>query len=303
MSQYKNKKSRTVNFYHLEGEDKALKKIDDKIKHTYNLLKCHHSDKIETIDIKDNKYYICGMNKAYVDESGQIYAWLINLSRLDPTSPIQVGDMKKNIEQRNKTLPITDDQGRVVNTQFLYDTHTHICAFARTDGGVNRILFTTFLLKFCDIKELDLAIVPDEIAINKLDKMQDTSSITYSIAKINNLNSVEDDTRDEIKDIEYASGVGAQKMTICLQANSLKSKDIIAKAKFLFKHSESLDITKLKVKGINDDGVSDLVDLVQHKLAFHDYVEYDNIITVENMFGFLEKAYHRYYDYCVHYFE
>lgn len=303
MGQYKNKKSRTVNFYHLEGEDKVLKKIDDKIEYTYNLLKNHHSDKIETIDIEDNKYYICGMDRAYVDESGQVYAWLINLSRLDPTSPIQVGDMKKNIEQRNKTLPITDDQGKVVNTQFLYDTHTHICAFARTNGGVNRNLFKTFLLKFCDIKGLTLAIVPDEIAINKLDKMHATSSITYSIAKINNLNSVEDDARDEIKDIEYANDVGAQKMTICLQANPLKSKDIIAKAKFLFKHSESLDITKLKVEGINDDGVLDPVDLVQHKLVFHDYVEYDNIVTVENMFGFLEKAYHRYYDYCVHNFE
>lgn len=303
MGQYKNKKSRTVNFYHLEGEDKVLKKIDDKIEYTYNLLKNHHSDKIETIDIEDNKYYICGMDRAYVDESGQIYAWLINLSRLDPTSPIQVGDMKKNIEQRNKTLPITDDQGKVVNTQFLYDTHTHICAFARTNGGVNRNLFKTFLLKFCDIKGLTLAIVPDEIAINKLDKMHATSSITYSIAQINNLNSVEDDARDEIKDIEYANDVGAQKMTICLQANPLKSKDIIAKAKFLFKHSESLDITKLKVEGINDDGVLDPVDLVQHKLVFHDYVEYDNIVTVENMFGFLEKAYHRYYDYCVHNFE
>ncbi len=240
MTQYKNKKPRTVNFYHIEGKDETLKKLDDKISTTYNLLKTHHSDQIETIEMGDNKYYIYSMNKAYVDESGQIYAWLINLSRLDPTSPIQVGDMKKNIEQRNETLPITDDQGSVVNTQFLYDTHTHICAFARTAGGVNKALFKSFLLRFCKIRGLNLAIVPDEIAINKLDKMQDTSLITYSVAKINNLSSIKD-----------------------------------------------------------DDGVFEPVDLVQHKLVFHGYVEYDNIVTIENMFGFLEKAYHKYYDYCV----
>ncbi|MFQ3625303.1 hypothetical protein U2F58_06975 [Lactobacillus johnsonii] len=299
MTQYKNKKPRTVNFYHIEGKDETLKKLDDKISTTYNLLKTHHSDQIETIEMGDNKYYIYSMNKAYVDESGQIYAWLINLSRLDPTSPIQVGDMKKNIEQRNETLPITDDQGSVVNTQFLYDTHTHICAFARTAGGVNKALFKSFLLRFCKIRGLNLAIVPDEIAINKLDKMQDTSLITYSVAKINNLSSIKDNSRDEIKDMEYANDVGAQKMTVCLQADSLKLKDIIAKAKLLFKNSENLGITKLKVEGIDDDGVFEPVDLVQHKLVFHGYVEYDNIVTIENMFGFLEKAYHKYYDYCV----
>lgn len=210
--------------------------------------------------------------------------------------------MKKNIEQRNETLPITDDQGSVVNTQFLYDTHTHICAFARTAGGVNKALFKSFLIRFCKIRGLNLAIVPDEIAINKLDKMQDTSSITYSVAKINNLPSIKDNSRDEIKDMEYANDVGAQKMTVCLQADSLKLKDIIAKAKLLFKNSENLGITKLKVEGIDDDGVFEPVDLVQHKLVFHGYVEYDNIVTIENMFGFLEKAYHKYYDYCVHNF-
>lgn len=121
-----------------------------------------------------------------------------------------------------------------------------------------------------------------------LKKLDDKISTTYK-----------DNSRDEIKDMEYANDVGAQKMTVCLQADSLKLKDIIAKAKLLFKNSENLGITKLKVEGIDDDGVFEPVDLVQHKLVFHGYVEYDNIVTIENMFGFLEKAYHKYYDYCV----
>lgn len=58
MTQYKNKKPRTVNFYHIEGKDETLKKLDDKISTTYNLLKTHHSDQIETIEMGDNKYYI-----------------------------------------------------------------------------------------------------------------------------------------------------------------------------------------------------------------------------------------------------
>ncbi len=41
MTQYKNKKPRTVNFYHIEGKDETLKKLDDKISTTYNLLKTH----------------------------------------------------------------------------------------------------------------------------------------------------------------------------------------------------------------------------------------------------------------------
>lgn len=296
-------KSKTVNFYHIEGtnkdkESEILKQIDDTLSDTYSKLKTHQSKDIETISIKDNNYYIYSMDKAYIDEQGEDYAWLISISRLDPTRPINIGDLNKEIESRNKTLDKTEKEGEVVDTQFLYDPNTHICAFARTLGGLNRALFKTFLLRFCDVRGIELAIIPDEVAINKLDKMKQTSSLTYTVAKVNNISNLADENEDELKDLKYASDLNANQMTMVLKADSMDTKGVIKKAKMLFNNSENLGIKKLELEGINDDGVFEPVDLVQHKLVYHGKVEYDNTVTRKNMFNFLEVAYHKYYDFC-----
>lgn len=299
----KNYKPKTVNFYHLEAKNKEkesqlLEKIDTRLKETYSKLKNHKSNEIETVTIKDNQYYIYSMSKAYVDENGDEYAWLINISRLDPTRPINIGDLNKEIETRNETLKTTEGQGEVVDTQFLYDPHTHVCIFARTLGGLNKALLKTFLLRFCKIRGLEIAIIPDEIAIKELDKMKETSSLTYTIAKVNNLSKLANENRDELKDLEYASDLEANQMTMILKADSMNKKRVIDKAKMLFKNSEDLEIKKLELEGINDDGVFEPVDLVQHKLIFRGSVEYDNVVTIKNMFNFLEVAYKAHYAFC-----
>lgn len=227
-------KSKTVNFYHIEGtnkknESKILKKIDKTLQETYSKLKSHNSQDIKTISIKDNKYYIYSMSKAYVDEQGEKYAWLIDISRLDPTRPINIGDLNKEIESRNETLSTTEDQGEVVDTQFLYDPNTHVCIFARTLGGINKALFKTFLLRFCDVRGLEMAIIPDEVAINKLDEMKKTSSLTYTVAKVNNLSDIANEDRDELKDLKYANDLNANQMTMILKADSMNVKGVIKK--------------------------------------------------------------------------
>lgn len=296
-------KAKTVGFYHIEGKNKEkeaeiLKKIDDKIKETYLKLKKHDSKDIETISIKDNKYYIYSMSKAYVDEQGQDYAWLIDISRLDPTRPINIGDLNKEIESRNEPLDKTEDQGEVVDTQFLYDPNNHVCIFARTLGGINKALFKTFLLQFCKVRGIEIAIIPDEVAIKKLDRMKETSSLTYTVAKVNNLSKIADENEDELKDLKYASELKANQMTMMLTADSMNLKGVINKAKVLFKNSEDLGIKKLELEGINDDGIFEPVDLVQHKLVHHGRVEYDNVVTIENMFDFLQLVYSKHYEFC-----
>lgn len=300
-----NKKPKTVNFYHLDAKKEVLNDIDRNILDTYSKLKGHRSNEIETIDIRENKYYIYSMDKAYVDSKNpDNYAWLLTLSKLDPTAPIEIDDLSKNIENRNEMLPTEDSKGQVINTQFLYDVNTHVCAFARTSGGVNKALFKTFLLRFCNVRGLKLSIIPDEIAISRLDTLVKPSCITYSIAKINNLSSIAKKSQDEIKDIEYADDVGASEMTVMLKTDgSMKRPNIISKAKFLFSNSEDLGIKKLELEGINDDGVFEPVDLVQHKLTYHGSVEYENVITIKNMFAFLEQAYFKKYDYLTKYFK
>ncbi|MDF7683505.1 hypothetical protein PT287_08335 [Lactobacillus sp. ESL0679] len=301
----KHTKPKTVNFYHIEGKENIIQKIDDKLKETYLYLQSKQSEKIQTVAIRDNDYYICAMNKAYVDETdNQKFAWLISISRLDPTSPIKIGDLDKNIEERNHELDIKDNQGRVIDTQFLYDVNTHICAFSRTSGGLNQALFKSFLLRFCKVRGITFAVILEEDAIEKLDKLKLMSSFSFKIAQVNNFSEIENTDRDELKDIKYASDIGATSVTTVLQSKNNSKMDVrsmVNKAKFLFTNSEKLGIEKLNIDGIDNDGVFEPLDLIQHKLVYHGQIEFDNLITEKNMFDFLELAYHQNYTLCSKY--
>ncbi len=300
----KNKAQKTVNFYHIEAKTEIIKKVDDKLKDTFNKLKSHKSDQIRTIDIKENDYYISAMQEETVDDNGLENVWLINLSRLDPSRQINIGDLDVDIEHRNKPYDKTDRQGQVIDTQFLYNPITHICAFARTAGGVNKALLKSFLLRFCEVRGLNFAVILDEVAYTRIDKMQKPSSLTYTVASPSNVSNIVKSSRDELQDIEYANELSAGKMTMTLKADGNSKLDMhkaVAKAKALFKNSETLGIRKLELDGINDDGVFEPIDLVQHKLDYRGAVEYDNIITVRNMFDYLILAYHSNYTYCQKY--
>lgn len=316
VAQKKKSRPRTVYFYHVVGNSKekdiikarkknteVLKKIDDQLNKTYLNLKKHKSKEIKTVTMQGNKYYIFSMNKAYVDQSGTKFAWLIDLSRLDPDSKVEIGDMKKIIEKRNRQLKMKTNEGRVIDTQFLYDPNTHVCAFARTPGGLNKSLFKSFLGQFCSVRGFALAIIPDKDTISDLEKMKKPLYIEYTIAKIDNFSVLSNESQDELKDMKYASDVGATEMTMVLKSPKLNRKDIIDKAKLLFSNSDDLGIKKLKLEGIDNDGVFEPIDLIEHKLVYSGSVKYDNIITDEDMFNYLEVAYHENYEYCCKYFK
>lgn len=284
-----------MNFYHIEGKESTIQKIDEKLKETFLYLENKQSQKIKTVKLRDNSYYICAMDKAYVDENdSEKFAWLISISRLDPTSPIEIGDLKKEIEERNQQLPVEDGQGRVIDTQFLYNPDTHICAFARTTGGLNKALFKSFLINYCSIRGITFAVILKQDALEKLDEIKYLKSFEYKVAKIDNFSAEKDMNRDELKDIEYASDIGAATMTtkiIAEKDSSMNVKKIIKKAKLLFSNSESLGIEKLDIDGIDNDGIFEPIDLIQHKLDYKGKIEYDNLITEKNMFDYLGKAY------------
>lgn len=297
----KQKKDKRVNFYHIEGKEATIQKIDDKLEETFLYLQKNQSKNIDTVELDDNSYYICAMDKAYVDENdSQKFAWLISISRLDTTSPIEIGDLEKEIEKRNSQLPVKVSQGRVIDTQFLYDPNTHVCAFARTSGGLNRALFKSFLISFCSVPDITFAVILKRDALKKLDELHSWKSFEYKIAEVDNFSGNKDINRDELKDIEYASDIGAKVMTMRIVAEKKSSgsvKKLIEKAKILFSNSESLGIEKLNIDGTNNDGVSEPIDLIQHKLVYKGKIEYDNLITEKNMFDYLQLAYHQNYDY------
>lgn len=307
----KNSKRKVVNYYHLEetksindNEKKkgtVLKKIDDKLADTFELLKKKKSDEIGTVLINDNNYYICAMSKGYSkDPNGEDFAWLISISKLDLTRQVEIGDMKTaKVDERNKPLKTTDTQGLVIETQFLYDPETHVFASFRTAGGVNLNLLKSFLVRYCNVKGIIFAVIPDKDGIKDIDKMVKGGKITYKIAGVSAIKTITNPNNSELKDIEYANQMGgdAMEVTISAEDNTLKPKLFKDKLKFLFKHSDDLKLKKLRAEGIDGNGVETPLDLLQHKLKTTGNLEYDNIITTRNAFDFLDTEYGKVHDF------
>lgn len=301
----KNSKRKVVNYYHLEEtksisnnkkkKGTVLKKIDDKLADTFKLLQNNNSDKIKTVLINDNNYYICAMSKGYSkDPNGKDFAWLISISRLDPTRQVEIGDMETaKVDERNKPLKTTNSQGPVIETQFLYDPETHVFATFRTAGGVNLNLLKSFLIRYCDVKGITFAVIPDKDGLNDIDNMVKGGKITYKIAGVSAIQKIKSPNTSELEDIEYADQMGGDEMEVTISAedNTLKPKSFKDKLKFLFRHSDDLELKKLRAEGIDANGVETPLDLLQHKLKTTGNLEYDNIITTRNAFDFLDTEY------------
>ncbi|QNQ80513.1 hypothetical protein [Lactobacillus sp. PV034] len=302
-------KHKVVNYYHLEesksiidGKKKGqiLSKIDKKFEDTFNLLKDNKSDEIDSVKIKDNTYYICAMDKGYSKDpdNGKSFAWLISISRLDPNKKVEVGDMaQKKVDKRNRPIKINPSEGLVVETQFLYDPVTHVFATIRTTGGMNIQLLKSFLLKFCDVRGITFAIIPDKDGLKDINNMVAGSKVTYKIAQIDALKNLRDPNRSELADIEYAEEIGGREMEITIVAGegNLNIKGVKNKLSFLFKHSEELHVKKLQAQIKNADGIEEPLDLIQHKFKTEGDLEFDNRITDKNVMEFLDTQYGQVY--------
>ncbi len=305
------KKFKRVFFYHLEArKEKTIKVVDQKMSDTYKLFKKHKSSEIATEEIAGENYYIYSMDKSYPDNNDNTkFAYEFSISKLSLNKPIAYGDMgEENLPDRNKNLDfeklnLGENErpkgpiGPIVNSTFIYDPNTHIIAFFRTPGGVTTILLKRFLSHYCGVRGLVLAVVPDKDVLSDIDKLNNTSKLTYKIADVSNFESLEKDDQDELVDIKDAHNLGAGGLEITISGSSLKLEKLKDRVKLLFKHGDELNVKKLEIEGTNDDGVLEPIDLIDHKLTFDGYIVYDNIITDKNCFALLDNALASNYDF------
>lgn len=304
-------KLKRVFFYHLEAKkEKTIKVVDQKMSDTYKLFKKHKSSEIATEEIAGENYYIYSMDKSYPDvNDNNKFAYEFSISKLSLNKPIAYGDMgEENLPDRNKNLDfeklnLGENErpkgpiGPIINSTFIYDPNTHIIAFFRTPGGVTTILLKRFLSHYCGVRGLVLAIVPDKDALSDIDKLNNTSKLTYKIADVPNFESLEKDEKDELVDIRDAHNFGAGGMEITISGSSLKLEKLKDRVKLLLKLGDELNVKKLEIEGTNDEGILEPIDLIVHKLTFDGNIEYDNIITDKNCFALLDNALASNYDF------
>lgn len=296
-------KPKTVDFYHLTtGKQGHIEYLAEKFRETFEMFENGHANEVDTVKIGTNSFYICAMDRFYPDED-DYFVWEFDVSRLDPTQQIIVGDLDDaNVQTRNQALDQGENEGPVVDTEFFFDPFRNVLGTTRISGGTGTSFLKKFLSRLCNVRGLVFEIIPDEIALQNLDLLTAASTIHYSIAGMENFDELEDFGRDELGDILYAKSVGTEQMDVTLTATTLNLDRITEKAQFLFHHTEDLKVKKLEVDG-SEDGQTTTIDLIQHKLQYKGDVEYDHEITRQNMFGFIRIAYNQQYNYLRHLFQ
>jgi hypothetical protein len=284
----KKQKHKKVNFYHLStGPRGKIENLINKFQQTFDLFETGNASKVETVELGQEQYYISAIQRINPDNADNYYVWAFDVCRLDTSREVIIGDLTVDVENRNKPLDTKDNEGLVVENQYIYDPFRSIIACTRVSGGVSTLFLKRFLNKFASVRGLRFELIPDEKALKDIDNITEMSHITYRIAAPNNFTELTDDNRDEMGDIEYAKYMGGDSFTLTLTATSLNLKRAKNKLKFLFKNSEELDVKKLEIE---QDGFEP-IDLIDHKMTYSGNVEYDHIITKRNMFDFLSQAY------------
>lgn len=300
-------KPKTVYFYRIESEDaNNINCINAKFTETFNFFQHRQTNNVETINLSENDFYISAIDRAFVDDTnGENFAWEFCISKLDPHESVQIGNLDRDISERNHELQVEENEGPVKNSTFIYDPNTCVLAFYRKAGGTTKNLLKRFISRFCGVKAVDFefTIIPDQDAIDSLDNLRDSSRLTYKIANVSNFESLENDARQELADIDQASNLGAEGMEISLYATSLNLGRIQDRARILFNHVDDLGVEKLEVEGDRNDGVIEPIDLIQHKLVYKGKLQYDHIITIRDSFDFIRVAYANKYEFLVRNFE
>lgn len=284
----KKRKRKKVSFYHLAtGPRGNIEKLIDKFQTVFDLFENGKSSEVETVGLSGEQYYINAIERIHPDESINYYVWAFDVCRLNPSQEVIIGDLSVDVENRNRLLNTKANEGLVVESQYIYDPFRSIIACTRTNGGVSTYFLRRFLNNFADVKGLMFELIPDEKVLADIDRISEMSHITYKVAAPNNFTELTDDNRDEMADIEYAKYMGGDTLTLTLTATSLNLKRAKDKVKFLFQESDELDVKKLEIQ---EEGFEP-VDLIEHKMTYVGYVEYDHIITKRNMFDFLGQSY------------
>lgn len=285
------KKEKTVYFYHLETKEENIDSINNKFDETYQCFKSGNTNNVLTVSFNEKDYYIDAVDKCYPYDDEDKYAWLISVSEVDPSKEIEVGNLDiQEVDKRNEKIETSENQGPVVKTQILYDKNTCVIAIPRTNGGLNITTFTRFLRKFCNVRGLKLAIIIDKGKDN-LENITSISKLEFNISNIQNMTI--DEGISELSDLKNAIKMGSDNYKVTMMATSLNLDKVKDKVKFILRNAGDADIKKLGVEGRNSNGIIEPIDLVAHKLHYHGFIKYSNIITTKNVFEFLKEAYYK----------
>ncbi|MCG0573932.1 hypothetical protein IMAU80824_00777 [Lactiplantibacillus plantarum] len=300
---------KVVYFNRMEIGTKETKYLPEVMANIYDLFTKKMFKQIPELILNDNRLYLSGIRRIDlgidIDTSGktaigiQQYAYAINISCVNPNEKIKYGNLKKQIDEREKILNTADikeieeedisaeDIGPLNDTQVVVDPNRRIIGTCRGRGRLNSWYLKKFLKNLLSLKALSLSVILNSQGIADIKNLGVTKEITYSIASPDHFMKYRKTNRSEVFDMRFASYFKSSNMKVTLSSPGMNKKHIIKKAELL---SAEEGTKNVKIVGIND-GVEKTVDLIRNKLTYLGDWNPKNPVENEDYINFLNYAY------------
>ncbi|HFI0084958.1 TPA: hypothetical protein ACGORA_000348 [Streptococcus suis] len=292
-------KQAKANFFKLSSSKESnLELFNNKIKEMYSNFQNKIYDNVPTLDINDLQYYISAMRKIDSDEvvnGERLYCVGMTISRVDTKSQILLANLENSIDSRKREVEHGENEGLVVDTRVLFDPFRQIIIVYNQRGTINNYDLQRFFCKIIGVRGLKFDIILNKEAMRRLDNLDVIKSISYTVASPDNFKTYRDDDRSESGDFKFANSISGESMKVTIASSSLTKVGIKDKIKELFSDG-NLEVRSATVDGWND-GIQEPIDLIRNKLKYIGWINYEQVMDDEAVYGFLTTAYDCHYDY------
>ncbi len=292
-------KQAKANFFKLSSSKESnLELFNNKIKEMYSNFQNKIYDNVPTLDINDLQYYISAMRKIDSDEvvnGERLYCVVMTISRVDTKSQILLANLENSIDSRKREVEHGENEGLVVDTRVLFDPFRQIIIVYNQRGTINNYDLQRFFCKIIEVRGLKFDIILNKEAMRRLDNLDVIKSISYTVASPDNFKTYRDDDRSESGDFRFANSISGESMKVTIASSSLTKVGIKDKIKELFSDG-NLEVRSATVDGWND-GIQEPIDLIRNKLKYIGWINYEQVMDDEAVYGFLTTAYDYHYDY------
>jgi hypothetical protein len=227
--------------------------------------KLRQSKKVNNIKLYDYYARIREIEYQQFDFNNQDSGyWLCNIEKINVLDEASIGDLQGG----RQTIATGDDQGPIIDTVFLYNPFNDVIVLQRNRSGLSLNSFTLFLSKLTNSNDIELELIIDPNALEKLKKMPIVDRIEYKISKPTSYKFAKNEDRSLRGDIKLAELFQGENLKVVIGAQRgghLHKTKILSKVKSLLRNSDGLH--KLNVRGrVNGD--IEILDLIKQRILF-----------------------------------
>lgn len=292
--------TKRFDFFSLKYVSKGIESFD--LSHIDSYLNEIHEALKSGEDVKPIECYkqvfvgISNVRKRYINEqTREDYFWIINFSKVDTEKESSVANVTSDINKGRKYYASGENEGPVTDTVVLINPFNTVIIIPTNRDGFGKNLLQRFFYRVTRKRGAQISIIVDSASLNKVNLMDKPKEIELRIAKIADIDRINDPKTTAQTAQNLLLDAESDKMYIKLDSSNAfngKIKKVVGSLKS-FISSEKIEAATLRVIGEHDEEPQ-IIDLVSERITFLDKkvrLDSHGKLTIDNMMKSIEAAY------------